>query len=422
MRPGGRAFCRRREASRPDARRALTEAAVEHNPRVIELGHLPRAIRMMGDLDESQTAAADRLAGRVRRAMRLDAIDDDDAITLRQEAQSVGVVVLDGVTGSLGTSPRILVADHETLKRLGAGLESRGAKPMGTAIRLTLAAYERTAFGLAFADGGRMDLSQETRVMGILNVTPDSFSDGAALPSPEKTAEAAARMADDGADFVDVGGESTRPGAASVTEDEEVRRVVPVIRAIKRALRLRVSVDTVKANVARLAIEAGADLVNDVSAFSDPAMLAVVRDARVPVIVMHMRGTPRTMQQDTGYVDLLSSVVGFLRKSVERAVAAGIADDKILVDPGLGFGKSAAGNLQILRELPTLRSVGRPLLIGASRKSFIGAALDLPVGERLEGSLAVAAHAAWQGVHVIRAHDIAATKRATRMIDAIRRT
>jgi dihydropteroate synthase len=228
-------------------------------------------------------------------------------------------------------------------------------------------------------------------------------------------------MVEDGADFVDVGGESTRPGASPVTEDEEIRRVVPVVRAIKRELDVRVSVDTMKANVARYAIEAGADLVNDVSAFGDPAMLSVVRDSRVPVIVMHMRGTPRSMQQDTGYVDLLSSVVGFLRKCVDRAAASGIADDKILVDPGLGFGKSAAGNLRILRELPTLRSIGRPLVIGASRKSFIGAALDLPVGERLEGSLAVAAHAVWQGAHVIRAHDVAATKRTTRMIDAIRR-
>jgi len=195
-----------------------------------------------------------------------------------------------------------------------------------------------------------------------------------------------------------------------------------VIRAIKRELRIRLSIDTMKANVARVAIEAGADLVNDVSAFSDPAMLAAVRDARVPVVLMHMRGTPRTMQEDTEYGDLLSSIVGFLRKTVERAVAGGIAGDKILVDPGLGFGKSAAGNLRILRELPTMRSVGRPLVIGASRKSFIGAALDLPVSERLEGSLAIAALAAWQGAHVIRAHDVAATKRTTRMIDAIRRT
>ncbi len=267
-----------------------------------------------------------------------------------------------------------------------------------------------------------MDLAQETRVMGVLNVTPDSFWDGAAHPTPERALEAAARMADGGADFIDVGGESTRPGAAPVTEDEELRRVLPVIRAIKRELRIRLSIDTMKANVARVAIEAGADLVNDVSAFSDPAMLAAVRDARVPVVLMHMRGTPRTMQEDTGYGDLMSSIVGFLSETVERAVAGGIADDKILVDPGLGFGKSAAGNLRILRELPTMRSVGRPLVIGASRKSFIGAALDLPVSERLEGSLAIAALAAWQGAHVIRAHDVAATKRTTRMIDAIRRT
>jgi len=394
---------------------------VEHNPRIIELGPLPRAIRAMGDLDERAAEAAARMAGRVRRALRLDAVDAEDAAVLREEALALGVALLDGAPGASGAAPVILVADHETLKRLGAGLESRGAKAMGAGIRLTLAAYERTRFVLPFADGVRMELGTETRVMGVLNVTPDSFSDGGSLPSPREAVEAAARMADEGADFIDVGGESTRPHAAPVSADEEARRVVPVIRALKRELAIRVSVDTMKAAVARLALEAGADLVNDVSALSDPAMAAVIREARVPVIVMHMRGTPRTMQEDTEYVDLLSSVVGFLRKRLERAVAAGIPDDKILVDPGLGFGKSVAGNLRILRELPTLRSVGRPLVIGASRKSFIGAALDLPVNERLEGSLAVAAHAAWQGAHVIRAHDVAATKRTIRMIDAIGR-
>ena len=395
---------------------------MEHNPRVIELSDLPRAIRAMGDLDESRAVAADRLVGKVRRAMRLDAVDDDDAVVLHQEGQTVGVVVLEGVPGTSGPSPRILVADRDAMERLGFSLEARGLKPMGAAIRAALAAYARKEFTVAFADGGTMVLAHETRVMGVVNVTPDSFSGGVTVLSPGKAIEAAAGMAADGVDIVDVGGESTRPGASPVAEDEEVRRIVPVIRAIKRELRLRVSVDTTKANVAKLAIEAGADLVNDVSAFSDPAMFAVVRDARVPVIVMHRRGTPQTMQQDTAYVDLLSSVVGFLRKTVERAVAFGIADDKILVDPGLGFGKSAAGNLRILRELATLRSVGRPLVIGASRKSFIGTALDLPVDDRLEGSLAVAAHAAWQGAHVIRAHDVASTKRTTRMIDAIRRT
>src|SRR5262249_47193754 len=173
------------------------------------------------------------------------------------------------------------------------------------------------------------------------------------------------------------------------------RRVVPAIEAIKRRVPIRISVDTTKPAVARLAIEAGAGLVNDVSALAEGAMLPGVRGVGVPAVPMHPRGTPKTMQQDTQYVDLLSSVVGFLRNRVEKAVAAGVADDKILIDPGLGFGKSAAGNLQILRELPTLKSVGRPIVVGASRKAFIGSTIEVPVGERLEGSLAVAAFAAW---------------------------
>jgi len=398
------------------------EPAVEHNPRVIELAQLPRALRAMSDVEESQAQAAERLASRARRALRLDAVPEDDAEKLLEEAQALGVTVFEGIVGSGGSAPRILVADEQTLRRLGAVLESRNLKGLGSAIRNTLSAYERTGFVLSFTSGERMDLASQTRVMGILNVTPDSFSEGRRIVSAAEAVDIAAKMVEDGADFVDVGGESTRPGAAPVPDDEELRRVVPVIEAIKRELAVRVSIDTTKARVARQAIDAGADLVNDVSGFAEPAMIAVVRDTHVPVVVMHMRGTPRTMQQDTSYVDLLSSVVGFLRKRVEKALAAGVADDKILVDPGLGFGMSAAGNLQILRELPTLRSVGRPILIGASRKSFIGTALDLPVGERLEGSLGVAALAAWHGVHVVRAHDVAATRRVTRMIDAIRRS
>jgi dihydropteroate synthase len=396
------------------------EAEVEHNPRVIELSQLPRAIRNMADVDEVQAAAADRAAARARRALRLDAVGPDSADVLRQESQALGILVLEGLPGPEGSAARILVADDETLKRLGAVLESRGERSLGAAIRSALSAYPRTRFVVPYPDGGRLELGVRTAVMGVLNVTPDSFSDGGRHLSPREAVAAAARMAEEGADIVDVGGESTRPGADPVPEEEEGRRVLPVVAAIKRELGVRVSVDTMKAAVARRAIEAGADMINDVSAFSDPGMIPVVREGRVPVVVMHMRGSPRTMQLDTDYVDLLSSVVGFLRKTVERAVAAGISDDKILVDPGLGFGKSAAGNLRILRDLPTLRSVGRPILIGASRKSFIGAVLDLPVSERLEGSLAAAALAAWQGAHVIRAHDVAATVRVVRMVDAIR--
>jgi dihydropteroate synthase len=256
--------------------------------------------------------------------------------------------------------------------------------------------------------------------MGVINATPDSFSDGGCYPDVASAVEAATRMVEAGADLIDVGGESSRPGADPVAEAEEQRRVLPVIEALKQRPDVRVSVDTVKPEVARRALDAGADLVNDIDALGDPRMLALVAERRVPVVLMHRRGTPRTMQQDTDYDDLLGAVAGFLRTRVESAVAAGVAGDKILVDPGLGFGKSAAGNCLILKELSELSGLGRPILIGASRKSFVGRILDSPVAERLSGSLAVAAFASAQGAHVVRAHDVGPTVHAVRMIDAIR--
>ena len=278
----------------------------------------------------------------------------------------------------------------------------------------------RSTFSIRFADGPAWSLGERTHVMGVVNATPDSFSDGGRRVGVEQAVEAARGMAEAGVDVVDIGGESTRPGADPVSSDEEMRRVVPVVKAIKSAIDVRISVDTVKASVASGAIAAGADMINDVSALSDPEMSSVVARADVPVVLMHMRGTPRTMQHDTDYTELMVEITEFLREATEKAVAAGVASDKILVDPGIGFGKSPVGNLQILRKLSTLRRVGRPLLIGASRKSFIGSVLDLPVTDRLEGSLAAAGVAAWQGAHVVRVHDVVETVRVVRMVDAIR--
>jgi len=279
---------------------------------------------------------------------------------------------------------------------------------------------ERDEFTIRFRDGAPLELGLRTRVMGILNLTPDSFSDGGRHERLPAAMEAAARMAEAGVDIIDIGGESTRPGAPDVGEAEEADRVLPAIEAVKRQFGARVSIDTTKAAVARQALAAGADLVNDVSAFGDPGMLPLVREAGVPAVLMHMRGTPRTMQRNTHYDDLTSSITDFLRERVETAVAAGVSDDKILVDPGIGFGKSATGNLLILEEIPALKRVGRPILIGASRKSFIGKLRGRPVDDRLEESLAVAAYASAQGAHVIRAHDVASTVRVVRMIDEIR--
>ena len=280
----------------------------------------------------------------------------------------------------------------------------------------------RDDFELTFADGAAMQLGLRTRLMGVLNVTPDSFSGGGRYPDLAAALDGARRMIDEGADVIDVGGESTRPGAEPVEESEEINRVVPVVEGIKTSLGVRVSVDTRKAAVAQRAIDAGADMINDVSTLRDRAMLPLLRETRTPVVLMHMRGEPRTMQRETRYGDITQEVAGFLHDCSDTAAADGLPGDKIMIDPGIGFGKSAAGNMTLLDELPALRKIGRPILIGASRKSFIGTVLDLPVEDRLEGSLAVAAFAAAQGAHMIRAHDVRATLRVVRMIDAIRST
>jgi dihydropteroate synthase len=278
----------------------------------------------------------------------------------------------------------------------------------------------RPGYEIRFADGGIMTLGLRTRVMGVLNVTPDSFSDGGRHDTAAVALEAAARMVEEGVDIIDVGGESTRPGAEELGPAQELERVLPVVEGIKTHLEVRVSIDTMKAEVAEQALDAGADMVNDITALGDPGMLPLVCKRRVPVVLMHMRGSPRTMQLDTSYDDLVGKVRAFLQERAEIAVSAGVKDGKILVDPGIGFGKSTSGNLEILKQLPVFGRLGRPILIGASRKAFIGETLDLPVEQRLEGSLAIAAYASARGAHVIRAHDVAATVRVVRMVDAIR--
>jgi len=272
---------------------------------------------------------------------------------------------------------------------------------------------------LRFADGETWEPGRRTRVMGVLNATPDSFSDGGRHVEPAVALVAAQRMVDSGVDLIDIGGESTRPGASPVSEEEECARVLPVLEALRGRLDVRISIDTRKAAVARRALEAGADLINDVSALGDPGMAGLAAERGVPLVLMHMRGDPRTMQDDTSYDDLVATVVDFLRKRAETAVNTGVSSDRLVLDPGIGFGKSVDGNLAILNRIPELCSLGWPVLIGASRKSFIGTLLGLEVGERLEGSLAVAAYAVSRGAHMVRAHDVAETVRVVRMIDAI---
>lgn len=257
--------------------------------------------------------------------------------------------------------------------------------------------------------------------MGILNVTPDSFSDGGRYLDPEAAVQHALQMAEDGADVIDVGGESTRPGADPLTEDQELDRVLPVIQKLRERCPVPVSIDTYKAAVARRAVEAGAGMVNDISAMTfDPDMAPTVAKLQVPVILMHIKGTPRTMQQDPRYTDVVLEVRDWLAHRVEAAVAAGVDRGRIFVDPGFGFGKTAEQNLEILRRLKELGTLGLPVAVGTSRKSTIGRVLGgLPVEERLEGTAATVALAIAQGAALVRVHDVRAMVRVARMADAV---
>jgi dihydropteroate synthase len=257
-----------------------------------------------------------------------------------------------------------------------------------------------------------------TLVMGVVNVTPDSFSDGGRFLAPDAAIDHARRLVDEGADLVDLGAESTRPGAAPVPADEQRRRLLPVIEALGSEMVL--SVDTASAEVADAALAAGARVVNDVTALGDPGMADVVARSGAGVVLMHMKGTPATMQREAHYQDVVAEVAETLARRLEVARRAGIGSEAVALDPGIGFGKTAEHNLELLSGLDRLATLGRPLVVGLSRKSFLGKLLDLPVDERLEGGLAATAIAVFLGARVIRTHDVRATVRAARVAEALR--
>ena len=258
--------------------------------------------------------------------------------------------------------------------------------------------------------------------MGILNVTPDSFSDGGCYFDVQQAVVRAKLMVAEGATLIDIGGESSRPGASPVSIDEELARVIPVIHAIVDVVEVLISVDTYKAEVARQALAAGAHLVNDITALrGDATMASVVAEMEAGLILMHMKGTPRTMQNSPRYDDVVGEVCASLQESIQTAEAEGVAAERIIIDPGIGFGKTTEHNIELLKRLTEFRSLNKPLLIGTSRKSFIGNVLGLPVTERVEGTAATVCWAIAQGADIVRVHDVKANVRAAQMTDALYR-
>jgi dihydropteroate synthase len=324
---------------------------------------------------------------------------------------------------SVVTSPVVLIATPGQYQRLLPKLRRQPfrLREIADAVESALDHYgsrsARTLRGLHRT----VPLGDRTRVMGVLNLTPDSFYDGGRYDRPETAVERAEAMVQEGASLIDVGAESTRPGSSGISAEQELERLRPVLGRLHDRLQVPISVDTRKPEVARAALEIGADLINDVGGLREPEMRRLLVRSGAPVVVMHMRGTPETMQQDLIYADLRGEVYAYLTTQTELARTEGVASEQMLIDPGPGFGKSAEQSLELLRHLGELRSLGYPLVVGASRKSFLGRLLeDAPAEERGEASLAAAVVAGLQGAALVRAHDVRATVRALAVADAVR--
>lgn len=263
-----------------------------------------------------------------------------------------------------------------------------------------------------------LDLSSRTHVMGILNITPDSFSDGGKFFTVDQAIAQGIRMADEGADIIDIGAESTRPGSEPIPTDEELNRLLPVLEQLLKKIKIPISVDTYKSTVAEAALDVGAHIINDISGLRfDPLMKNVVARYQTPVIIMHIKGEPKNMQIAPYYDDVMGEISGYLEESIRRAVTAGIRKENIIIDPGIGFGKRLEDNFEIIRRLSELKRLGCPILVGPSRKSFLGKVLNLPPSERLEGTITAVAVAIQNGADIVRVHDVKSISRVCQIAD-----
>ncbi|MFH1361389.1 MAG: dihydropteroate synthase [bacterium] len=380
--------------------------------RIIELENIAEAERVLGQIGVEAAGITLMAPKALHRAIKLYAIRNVAANILKQEMLSIGGEVATAY-GSINHS-----------------VETTDVLVMGTMKQLTTLALKlkQHQFGLPQLAANLEQLLQnyqakslpKTKIMGILNVTPDSFSDGGKFVDIEQAISRAKQMVDDGAEIIDIGGESTRPGAAAVSAREEKQRVLPVIERLVKEINIPISIDTTKAEVAAEAIACGASMVNDISGLRfDSQMAKVVAEAGVSLSIMHIQGNPQTMQQKPTYSDLMEEVINYLAEGLEIAQKAGILQGKIIVDPGLGFGKSPQHNLEIIKRLKELKVLGCPILIGPSRKSLIGQVLDLPVEERLEGTAAIVAASILNGANIVRVHDVKAMGRVVKMVEAI---
>lgn len=367
--------------------------------------------------------AANAFESRVQmRVVRLDGLTYECAEAIRREVLSLGGEAYLSQDRRVEPTAALLAGTPAQYLALSDKLAGRGVDEGQAAaqIQRALAAFGGRVLAPLRCRDRALEVGTRTLIMGVINATPDSFSGDGLVDDLGAMVELGVSMAADGADILDVGGESSRPGAEAVDLQTEMDRVLPLIARLNERLDVPISIDTYKSPVARAALDAGASIINDITALrGDSNMAKLAAEHGVPVVVMHMLGTPRTMQDNPRYDDLMGEIAGYLSGSVEIAERAGVRRDQVVIDPGFGFGKTVQHNLEIVRRLRELKSLGQPVLLGPSRKSTIGKVLDLPAGERLEGTLAVVATAVAHGADILRVHDVRAASRNARMADAI---
>ncbi|HDN81011.1 MAG TPA: dihydropteroate synthase [Chloroflexi bacterium] len=405
------------------------------NTRILEYETLDQLREEMRKLDADPKGIETMAPKGMLRAIKLEGVDRNAANIIKREMLSQGgdaALASDAYFGTQETTDLIILGTLHHCQQLIANLRRQpleSLQAIAREVEEAIKRYEGQTLGVMQIGGKTFEWDKRTYVMGIINVTPDSFSGDGLAGDVERALAQAMRFVEEGADILDIGGESTRPGSAPISEDEELRRVMPVLERLAGQVDVPISIDTYKARVAREALEAGASLVNDVWGLRmDPEMAEVVAEYEVPVVVMHNRSRPKNAVQEERlggryvgieYEDLMADIIRELRYSIDIALKAGVEWEKIIVDPGIGFGKTVEQNLEILRRLGELKVLGRPILLGSSRKSVIGYVLDLPPQERMEGTAATVALGIAKGANIVRVHDVKEMVRVARMTDAI---
>jgi dihydropteroate synthase len=365
----------------------------------------------------------------VTHLIKVDSLSCIAANVLKQELLSLGAdaaVSRDTLTGRTRKTDCLLMGNLSQFSRLNQKLcrQPFGLNKLAQALKAAIDNYQKDNFRIDLG-GHKLNLSVgRAKIMGIVNITPDSFSGDGLLRARSVRLKAdileyAEQLIKDGADIIDIGGESSRPGAKAVSVKEEISRVIPAIALLAKKIKVPISVDTSKPEVARAALDSGAVMVNDIFGLRNNAMIKLVARHKAAVVIMHMKGNPRTMQKNPAYKSLLDEIMEYLNQSVNKAVSGGIDKGKIIIDPGIGFGKSLQDNLEVLNKLKSFKVLGMPIMVGPSRKSFIGKILNMPPEERVFGTVSACVLAAQNGASVVRTHDVKAVKQALRIADSI---